>query len=362
MAAQRFLMSRSIHRFGRLFTCLLFAGLSLGLLAPAGTPLAQAAAFSPGDTVVVDTDLLNFREAPSLDASILGIFNQGDAMTIIGSPVTTDGYTWYPVDAFIKGTMSGWVAGEFLVLGGESGDDGWYGGFELGDVAMIDTPRLNCRTGPGLDYPVDHVMNGGEQVLVMAGPVPADGYHWFRLMMTDGDIAWAIGEGLAPVGDASDPGDGSTFPKGAEVIVNTDLLNLRASAGLSKAVIMTLPYGTNLIVSNGPMAADGYNWFEVETRDGDLGWVAGAFLAYPADSGNNGDWIPYFAVGSSAVVDTPRLNCRTGPGLSYPVDHVMNGGEEVIVLYGPIAADGYHWYQLEMENGDIAWAIGEGLI
>jgi uncharacterized protein YgiM (DUF1202 family) len=358
MTAQRFPRSRVTHLIARLFAVLLLTGLSLGVIVSSGTPLARAAAFSPGDTVVVDTDLLNFREEPSLDAYTLGIFNQGDTMTVTGAPVRADGYTWYPVDAFIKGTMSGWVAGEFLALASESG---WSGGFDVGDVAMVDTARLNCRTGPGLDYPVDHVMNAGEQLLVIGGPVAADGYHWFRLAMDNGDIAWAIGEGLAPSGGTGEPGDGSAFPKGSEVIVNTDLLNLRAGAGLSTSVIATLPYGTWLIISNGPMAADGYNWFEVETSEGDLGWVAGAFLAYSTDGGDE-DWVPYFAVGETAVVDTARLNCRTGPGLSYPVDHVMIGGEEVTVLDGPIAANGYHWYQLEMADGDIAWAIGEGLI
>jgi uncharacterized protein YgiM (DUF1202 family) len=342
----------------RFFAVLLLTGLSLGVIAGSGTP-ARAAAFNPGDTVAVDTDLLNFREEPSLSSFTLGIFNQGDTMTVIGAPVRADGYTWYPVDAWIKGPMSGWVAGEYLVFANEQSD--WSRGFGVGDVVLVDTPRLNCRTGPGLNYAVDRIMESGEVMTVINGPVAAAGYHWFRLAMDSGDIAWAIGEGLAPTGGATDPGDDSAFPKGAEVIVNTDLLNLRSGAGLSKSVIMTLPYGTWLIVSNGPMAADGYNWFEVEIRNGDLGWVAGAFLAYSTDGGDDG-WIPYFAVGDTAVIDTPRLNCRTGPGLSYPVDHVMNGGEEVTVLDGPIAANGYHWYQLEMANGDIAWAIGEGLI
>ena len=61
------------------------------------------------------------------------------------------------------------------------------------------------------------------------------------------------------------------------------------------------------------------------------------------------------------MIDTPRSSCRTGPGLNYPVDRVLYGGDTVTVLGGPLAA-GYHWHKLEMANGDIAWAIGEGLI
>lgn len=316
-----------------------------------------------GTHVYVNTDTLNLRSDAGLSTGVITQLSTGAQLTVSSGPVIVDGYDWYAVET--EAGEYGWVAGIYLgyASNGAGEDDGWSGGFDIGDIAVIDAPSLNCRTGPGFAYTVDHVMAGGEQVIVLEGPIPADGYHWFQLAMEDGDIAWAIGEGLAPTGDSdgSGDGDGTWFPKGAEVIVNTDRLNLRVGAGLTQGVIMTLPYGTPLIVSNGPMAADGYNWYEVETLDGDLGWVAGAFLAYGGD-GQDGSWVPYFAIGSTATIDAPRLNCRTGPGLDYAVDHVMNGGEVVTVLDGPIAADGYHWYQLEMADGDIAWAIGEGLI
>ncbi len=227
---------------------------------------------------------------------------------------------------------------------------------------MVDTARLNCRTGPGLGYAVDHVLDGGAKVTVLDGPVGADGYHWFKFAMADGAIGWSIGEGLAPTGGSPDPGgSGGAFAKGADVVVDADALSLRSGPGLWSSIIKTLSRGTALIVSNGPIAADGYAWYEVETRTGDLGWVAGAYLASATGGGGDGGWVPSFAIGSTAVVDTPRLNSRTGPGLSSAVDHVLDGGAKVTVLDGPVSADGYHWYKLETATGDVGWSIGEGL-
>jgi uncharacterized protein YgiM (DUF1202 family) len=109
---------------------------------------------------------------------------------------------------------------------------------------------------------------------------------------------------------------------------------------------------------SGPLAADGYSWYSVETGDGTTGWVAGEYLAVATSGGGS---YTGFDIGDSAVVDTPRLNFRAGPGLDYDVIEVITGGASVVITDGPVSADGYHWYELELENGDTGWSIGEGL-
>jgi uncharacterized protein YgiM (DUF1202 family) len=144
------------------------------------------------------------------------------------------------------------------------------------------------------------------------------------------------------------------FAKGEGVLVNTDALNLRIGAGLSETVIDVLPSGTALIVSNGPMATDSYNWYEVETVDGRLGWVAGAFLVLASAPS-------IFPIRTPVRVDTVLLNVRMEPSLSARVVDRIGFGTVGEVSRAPIDADGYTWYRLRIANAADGWVAGEHL-
>jgi uncharacterized protein YgiM (DUF1202 family) len=334
--------SRSVvTRIARSAVLVLAVALSAGAAQPWGTAPVQAADFAAGDQLVVDTDALNLRAGAGLSFGVIDVLARGAGVTVTAGPKTADGYDWYKVRTD-DGT-TGWVAGEFLAR------VTWAPSFAVGDLAVVDTPRLNCRSGPGLDAAVVYVMDGGTEVTILAGPSPSDGYHWYKVETDDGDVGWAIGEGLAP---KSDGGASPEFAKGEDVVVDTDRLNLRVGAGLARTVVDVLPGGTALIVSNGPMAVDGYDWYEVETRDGRLGWVAGAYLAH----GSVGN----FAVGDAVRVTGGRLNLRTEPGLSADVRRVMADNEVLLVREGPVEADGYTWYRVWNYGGE-GWAAGEFL-
>ncbi len=62
-----------------------------------------------GDYVIVITDALNVRSTPSTSASILDVLLYHNGAFISGSPVTADGYTWYPIN------NHGWVAGQYII-------------------------------------------------------------------------------------------------------------------------------------------------------------------------------------------------------------------------------------------------------
>jgi uncharacterized protein YgiM (DUF1202 family) len=186
------------------------------------------------------------------------------------------------------------------------------------------------------------------EVDILDGPVTADGYHWYKVRTNDGDVGWVVGEALIPGVDSP----AGVFAKGDEVVVATDALNLRRSAGLDKQVIDVLPGGTWLIVSNGPSAADGHDWYEVETRDGRLGWVSGRYLGTASGRG--------FTAGDAVRVVNGRLNLRAEPDLSADIVRVMADNEVLFVLGGPVEADGYSWYRVRNYAGT-GWAAGEYL-
>ena len=265
---------RSLSKLVRFFgTLLLISGLAVGFVSRWSSGQAHSTEYADDGQATVDTDFLNLRGGPSLDDIVVYILEQGEIVELTGTPVETDGYTWYPVLAIGYG-LYGWVAGEYLAL---------------------------ADSGSG---------SSGE--------------------FTDGDA----------------------------VVVATDFLNLRADASLSASVEDVLAEGEALTILSGPLAADGYSWYSVETGDGTTGWVAGEYLAVATSGGGS---YTGFDIGDSAVVDTPRLNFRAGPGLDYDVIEVITGGASVVITDGPVSADGYHWYELELENGDTGWSIGEGL-
>lgn len=68
-------------------------------------------AFAVGQGVVVATDALNLRAAPTTSAAVDFVLLTGDWGSVAAGPVSADGHTWYQI-ATSAGT--GWVAGEYL--------------------------------------------------------------------------------------------------------------------------------------------------------------------------------------------------------------------------------------------------------
>jgi len=238
----------------------------------AGDFLALAAAedpdFAEGDTVVVVGGNLNLRADAGLDAEILDVMTEGSRATVLSGPVTADGLPWYELDTDDYG--QGWSAGGFLALADENPG----GGDEFPADAVLavqtdDGSNLNLREEPTIEADVVDKLPDGSRVVVLSGPVAADGYNWYELD-TDLGIGWAAGEFLVEASDAIEVGD--------TVSVVDGNLNLRDATGLDANVIDVMPDGTQLEVSDGPVSADGYTWFEVSNDDFGPGWAAGEFL------------------------------------------------------------------------------------
>lgn len=81
----------------------------------------------------------------------------------------------------------------------------------------------------------------------------------------------------------------------ARVAANGDCLNLRTAAGTGSQVITCLGDGSRLRVLSEPVTAGVLSWVEVETAEGQRGWVATTYLALvdaPAPATSAGDVTP----------------------------------------------------------------------
>lgn len=69
---------------------------------------------------------------------------------------------------------------------------------------------------------------------------------------------------------------------------------------------------------------------------------------------------PVLTIGGVARVQTTDgdpLNVRSGPGRSNPILGRANSGDFVTILQGPVAADGFNWWQIQLGNGLVGWSV-----
>ena len=144
------------------------------------------------------------------------------------------------------------------------------------------------------------------------------------------------------------------WAKGAnqETVYTTRSVFMRAGPGVTWHVIATLPAGEQLTVLD-----QSTNWFQVRRADGTVGWVTGSYLTVnPPGSGGGGgaagaSLVPQTPnVGTLAVVTTPLLNVRSGPGLNYPIIGTVKGGETVAIL-----AKDEQWRLIKTAGGLQGW-------
>jgi len=126
-----------------------------------------------------------------------------------------------------------------------------------------------------------------------------------------------------------------------------DCVNVREQPSLTGAVKTCLADGARLRVVEGPVSADGYQWWRLEG----LGWAAGMYLSPLA---------PSLEPGGRARVNVGAgscLNLRNAPAIFSPPGNCLADGTSVRLVDGPFAADGQTWWRIEGQG----WVSGEYL-
>jgi uncharacterized protein YgiM (DUF1202 family) len=211
---------------------------------------------------------------------------------------------------------------------------------DVSSLAVLDSPRFARAVEPG-DHMTNRTTSSFRHLLVRSMAVIA-----ITLTFTAGIFSAAIPRVAAE----------SSIAAGQAVMVVDGSLNLRANPTTSAAILRVFPDGFTMTVTDGPVAADGYTWYQVAFHEGSTGdgWVAGEYLvAYLGSPGlHDRDGV--------RVIDG-RLNLRDGPGLSASVLRVLDEGTAAVIVSNPDGRDGYTWYQIYSSGFGYGWVAGQFL-
>ena len=247
--------------------------------------------FATAKWVVVSDGPVNVRTGAGTSNSIVTTMADGETASVKGSAglKTASGFTW--INLLLNDGSSGWVATDFLsVLNSDPGDSGSDGGYTNAEgVEIVDGP-VNVRSDPSLSGSISSVQQTGAEFFIVADSdlVDADGYTWVNITSFGAVHGWVATAFTAPVADMP-CGDGACYPEelnpffeASAATVTDGPVNLRASAGTSSTILMTLQTGDYLWLSK-PITdhveeADGYTWIQVSVA-GKTGWIAIDFIS-----------------------------------------------------------------------------------
>ena len=269
---------------------LVFGGVVAGFGSIAPVTSAQEA--QAGSSAYVDVASLNVRSTPSLSGTISATLSYGTVVSLVGGPVTADGYDWHQVQQ--GGTTLGWSVNGFA-LGAAPGGGGTTpttpttpapSDFIYGDPVMVNTDLLNVRSSPSINAPVLTVYGYGTSATVTGDATVADGYTWYPV----DNLGWVASDyltlnacgcrdGVYPTDGGSevggDTGGVSTAPD-IDFKVTTDALNVRSGPGLTSPIVGTLFLGDAVTQHGEARTADGYMWIPIDGNQ--TQWVANQFV------------------------------------------------------------------------------------
>ena len=138
-------------------------------------------------------------------------------------------------------------------------------------------------------------------------------------------------------------------------------LNIREQPTIGAPVVTLLAQGKRVLVLDGPTGSEGYVWWKVDDNQGNVGWVAGGAGDEQWISAQVGELRPVNRapiIGDQVVVTLlGKLSVRALPGVTSVIEARASTNERFLVVAGPQAADGYFWYQIRSEDGQVeGWA------
>ncbi|MCY4537766.1 MAG: SH3 domain-containing protein [Chloroflexi bacterium] len=336
------------------FGCRLGLVLLVVLLLLATFPLTG---FAQSPHLVVNTHRLNIRSGPGVGHHVITSVPGGTELPVTGIDI---GRLWFQISG---PTGPGWVNSHYAI------DRGSFSGVPIIDSRpanvpviapgqahlVVNTGYLNVRTGPGVGHNAIGNVPGGTELPVTA--IDSGGL-WYQVDSPMGSgwvnshytIPRGVFSGIPRIGrqEAADP----IAPGTPHLVVNTGYLNVRSGPGASHGIITTVAGGAKLPVIS--IGSDNL-WYEVNSPAGP-GWVnshytvtRGNFASLRRPRVLNDPPTPALSGPTPrCVVNTHRLNIRTGPGANNDIITSVPGGSHLAVLG---LSRGRGWYLVEGSFG-----------
>ena len=288
--------------------------------------------------VVINAYRLNVRTGPGVSHSIITTVAGGTELQV--TMLSTD-RKWYEVTT---AAGSGWVHSAYAVDRGDFSAVPWAGAPSniaggAGNIPagaphlVVNVSYLNVRTGPGIGHSILTAVRAATDLAVTAKDI---GGVWYQVETTAGS-GWVNSHFTVGRGDFSGVrtiGGPDTVPQpaipagAAHLVVNTAFLNVRSGPGVSNDIITTVRGRAKLAVLS---IAPDLVWYEVSTAAGN-GWVNSRYTVGRGDfSGVTRHVDALTGSTPRAVVNTYRLNIRTGPGAGNSIVTSVAGGD----YFGP---------------------------
>jgi cell wall-associated NlpC family hydrolase len=218
-------------------------------------------------------------------------------------------------------------------------------------AATIAAAQANVRGGPGTAYDKIATLPAGASLQLVAR------YEdWYKAQTDGGQTVWVAAELMdTDIIAAEFLPEATTIPalpppKVGQVV--EEGLNLRDGPGTSYVGMLKLPAGTQL-----DLLARYQEWFQVETSEGQMGWVTGEFLRIDGGIVERVEivsQIPDPNPALLALVREPKVNLRGGPGTAYNTLGTLGADVQLDLL-----ARHKDWFNVRTPRGTEGWVSSE---
>jgi uncharacterized protein YgiM (DUF1202 family) len=217
--------------------------------------------------------------------------------------------------------------------------------------ATVTADLANVRGGPGTEYDKVDALTVGTPLLVLA-----QHNGWYQAQRDDGSIVWVAAELLdldPAIADFLPDATSIPAPPPAKIgLVAEEGLNLRDGPGTGYIGMTKLLSGTQL-----DLLARYNDWFQVQTPDGNAGWVLAQYLSIGpgvVDRVETVTMVPDLNPALVGLVSESNVNLRGGPGVAYGKLGTLGSNTQLDLL-----GRYQDWFKVRTPRGTIGWISNE---
>ncbi|WP_078379567.1 SH3 domain-containing protein [Sutcliffiella halmapala] len=286
-------------------------------------------------TIEVATDVLNVREKPDANSTIISKVVRGETYPV----VETQG-EWLKIQ--VTSNKAGWVA-TYLVSENNQSTPTPQGSNTSSEVQVL-TDDLRVRSGPGTNFNVVGFIHSTDQVSYID-----QNENWVKIR-TNGIEGWVSNEFVSihakKQKETTDDSENQPAPKTNQTAtVTTDGLNVRSEPSTQSEVLDSLSEGkiVNVVEKRS-------NWLKI-SYDKKTGWIHHDYAKL--ENHNSSNESSESGSKTSATISVSGLNVREEPNLNGEiVDQILEGTNVTII------SERNNWCEIEYDNGRTGWVAG----